>query len=158
MKERVLACLLAAALLISVTACGKQSTNNPDITENPTADNPEEIVTNLSKIDTTKWQYNADDNVYYQIGIAYCENPADTTYETLAVFVPGSYMDASENNNGTYTCSVNTSAKVGSYTAETAPIVMPINTPGYSAMAALTAYSSVKEYTRIFLHTDKHLT
>lgn len=147
MKKRVLACLLAAALLISVTACGKQSTNNPDITENPTADNPEEIVTNLSKIDTTKWQYNADDDVYYQIGIAYCENPADTTYETLAVFVPGSYMDASENSNGTYTCSVNTSAKVGSYTAETAPIVMPINTPGYSAMAALTAYSSVKEYT-----------
>lgn len=147
MKKRILACLLAAALLISVTACGKQSTNNPDITENPTADNPEEIVTNLSKIDTTKWQYNADDDVYYQIGIAYCENPADTTYETLAVFVPGSYMDASENSDGTYTCSVNTSAKVGSYTAETAPIVMPINTPGYSAMAALTAYSSVKEYT-----------
>lgn len=147
MKKRVLACLLAAALLIPVTACGKQSTNNPDITENPTADNPEEIVTNLSKIDTTKWQYNADDDVYYQIGIAYCENPADTTYETLAVFVPGTYMDASENSDGTYTCSVNTSAKVGSYTAETAPIIMPINTPGYSAMAALTAYSSVKEYT-----------
>ena len=47
-----------------------------------------EIVTNLSKIDNTKWQYNEEDNVYYQLGIQYCENPADTEYEELAIIVP----------------------------------------------------------------------
>ena len=43
-----------------------------------------------------KWQYNADDDVYYQLGISYCESPADTTYETLAVFVPGGFFSAVE--------------------------------------------------------------
>ncbi len=54
----------------------------------------------------TKWMYHSDDNVYYQIGISYCEIPVDATYEKLAVFVPG-----------------------------------------YSAQAALTAYTSLTEYT-----------
>ena len=54
----------------------------------------------------TKWMYHSDDNVYYQIGISYCEIPVDATYEKPAVFVPG-----------------------------------------YSAQAALTAYTSLTEYT-----------
>lgn len=36
-----------------------------------------EIVTALDKIDNTKWQYNETDNVYWQVGISYCKNPAD---------------------------------------------------------------------------------
>ena len=85
--------------------------------------------------------------MYYQIGIATCENPADESYETLAIFVPGAYMDATDNGDGTYTCIINEANQVGSYTASSAPIVMPINTPGYSAMAALTEYKSFTEYT-----------
>ena len=104
-------------------------------------------VTNLEKLDMTKWQYNADDDVYYQIGITYCETPADESYETLAVFVPGAYMTGIDNGDGTYTCELS-DGSVNGYTATTAPIVMPINTPGYSAMSALTAYSSsVSTYT-----------
>lgn len=95
----------------------------------------------------TKWQYNADDKVYYQIGISYCSNPADESYEKLAVFVPADYFDAADNGDGTYTCSLKSDAKVGSYTAATAPIVMPINTPGYSAQSALTDYKDVSDYT-----------
>ena len=113
------------------------------------------VVTNLEKIDSAAWLYNADDDVYYQIGVAYCENPADTTYETLAVFVPGGFMTGTENEDGTYTCELNSEAVVGNYTADTAPIVMPINTPGYSAMAALTDYSSLTEYTEqgfVYVH------
>lgn len=106
-----------------------------------------QVVTNLEKLDMTKWQYNADDDVYYQIGISYCETPADESYETLAVFVPGTYMTGTENGDGTYTCELS-DGTVNGYTAETAPIVMPINTPGYSAMSALTDYSgSAKTYT-----------
>jgi len=81
----------------------------------------EGVVTALPKIDSTAWQYNSDDNVYYQTGISYCENPADTAYETLAVFVPGTYMNAADNGDGTYTCEINTEAVVGNYTADTAP-------------------------------------
>ena len=34
----------------------------------------EGVVTALPKIDSTAWQYNSDDNVYYQTGISYCES------------------------------------------------------------------------------------
>ena len=103
-------------------------------------------ATDVKTIDNTKWRYNSDDNVYYQTGIIYCSNPADSNYENLAVFVPGDYMTASANNDGTYTCTINESSNINGYTALTAPIVMPINTPGYSAQAALTDYTDVSDY------------
>ena len=101
----------------------------------------------FAAIDMTKWNYNADDDVYYQIGIPYCASPADESYETLAVFVPGTYLSGSDSGDGTWSCTLS-DASLNEYTAATAPIVMPINTPGYSAMAALTDYSgSVVSYT-----------
>ena len=133
--KKFLSVMISFALVTSILASGAAVSS------------AEGVVTALPKIDSTAWQYNSDDNVYYQTGISYCENPADTAYETLAVFVPGTYMNAADNGDGTYTCEINTEAVVGNYTADTAPIVMPINTPGYSAMAALTAYSSFTEYT-----------
>ena len=107
----------------------------------------QDVVSNLPKIDNTKWQYNADDNVYYQLGISYCENPADESYENLAIFVPGAYLTGTDNGDGTYTCEINSDGAAGIYTAATAPVVMPINTPGYSAMSPLSSYSSLTSYT-----------
>lgn len=92
-------------------------------------------------MDNTKWKYDADNDVYYQIGVQYCATPADTDYETLAIYVPGAYMTAQDNGDGTYTCTVNESGKVGNYTASTAPVVWPVNTPGYMAQTAATSYS-----------------
>lgn len=89
-----------------------------------------------------KWQYNASANVYYIVGIMYCATPADNTYEQMGIFVPGAYMNAIDNGNGTYTCTINQTAIVNGYTASQAPIVVPVNTPGYAAQAAPTAYSS----------------
>ena len=43
--------------------------------------------------------------------------------------------------SSTYTCSINSSGKKGSYTSSNAPFVMPINTSGYSAQKAPTSYS-----------------
>ena len=106
-----------------------------------------DAVTNLDKIDNTKWLYNEEDNVYYQLGIQYCENPADTNYEELAIIVPAAYMDATDNGDGTYTCTLNTSAEVSGYTALTAPIVFPVDTPGYAAQNPMTEYKSVSDYT-----------
>jgi len=66
----------------------------------------------------------------------------------MGIFVPGAYMNATANGNGTYTCTINTTAVVNSYTALTAPIVMPVNTPGYSAQSPPSGYSSdVANYT-----------
>ena len=147
MFRKTIALLLAALMVCSLAACGAQGTN-----ENPASDNEvsqtktEDVVSNLSKIDMSKWEYNADDNVYYQIGISYCETPADSSYETLAVFVPGDYFSGTENGDGTYTCEINPDASVSGYSAKTAPIVMPIETPGYTAQAALTSYTSLTEY------------
>ncbi|MCR5155773.1 MAG: tannase, partial [Butyrivibrio sp.] len=160
-RKFILALILGTT--VALTACGSTASTQPTVSstqdvsaESETADesSPEtvseetlEIVTNLSKIDNTKWQYNEEDNVYYQLGIQYCENPVDTDYEELAVIVPAAYMDASDNGDGTYTCTLNTTAEVNGYTAETAPIVFPVNTPGYAAQSPMTEYSSVSEYT-----------
>lgn len=103
----------------------------------------------LDMIDSTKWQYNEADGVYWQTGVAYCANPADTQYETLGVFVPEAYFDATDNGDGTFTCTLNTANTLCGYTALTAPIVLPVETPGYAAMAAPTGYvSAAAQYTQ----------
>ena len=53
----------------------------------------------------------------------------------------GAYMDAKDNGDGTYTYTINNEKEVNGYTAETAPIVMPVDTPGYAAQEAVTEYS-----------------
>ncbi len=102
----------------------------------------------LAKIDSTKWQFDEENNVYWQTGISYCATPADTAYETLGIYVPSAYMTASDNGDGTYTCEINSEGAINGYTAKTAPIVIPVNTPGYSAMNPPTGYdSSTSSYT-----------
>ncbi len=107
------------------------------------------LLTSKLSLNMSKWKYDSTNNIYYQLGIVYCVDPETTTYESLGIYVPGSYMTGTKNSDGTYTCTLNTASKVGNYTVKTAPIVMPINTPGYSAQAAPTSYSSseVKSYT-----------
>ena len=131
-----IAAALIMVMIAALAACsGSSSEESSTSTE-----------TALSQLDMSKWQYNTDDDVYYQTGISYCESPADESYEQLAVFVPGAYMTGSDNGDGTYTCELNGTGEVNGYTAATAPIVMPINTPGYSAQDALTDYTDVSEY------------
>lgn len=108
-----------------------------------TASGTGSITTALSQVDMSDWLYNSSSDVYYQTGISYCESPVDTSYETLGLFVPGDYLTATANSDGTtYTCTLNSSGNVNGYTASTAPMVMPINTAGYSAQSAPTGYSS----------------
>ena len=98
--------------------------------------------------DETKWVYDSDNDVYYQIVVQYCAQPAALDYETLAVVVPGAYLTGTDNGDGTYTCTANPDGTVNGFTAETAPMMMPVNTAGYSAQAAATrySYSSVSAY------------
>ena len=160
-KYRLLASMMAVALL---TGCGSQEGTSATTRETETEIGTEsteqvaeetteetgtgtEAVTGLPQMDMSKWQYNATDHVYYQIGIQYCEVPVNLTYETLSVFVPESYMTAKDNGDSTYTCTINTEADVNGYSALNAPVVIPVNTPGYSACEALTEYTDVSDYT-----------
>ncbi|MCD8256779.1 MAG: carbohydrate-binding domain-containing protein, partial [Oscillospiraceae bacterium] len=92
--------------------------------------------------DSTAWQYNSGADVYYQTGVVYCSNPYNTTYESLGLYVPAAYMNMTANGDGSYTFGSFTADAVGDYTAETAPIVIPVNTAGYAAQAAPIGFSS----------------
>lgn len=134
--QKRLICLLMACVVL-LYGCGAGGNNE----EMPSK-------TDLEKIDMTKWQYNEEADVYWQAGIVYCETPADESYENLGIYVPGAYMTGTKNEDGTYTCEVNSAGTAGNFTAETAPIVIPVDTPGYAAMAAPTGYvSSTSSYT-----------
>ena len=113
-----------------------------------------EEAASLPKIDMTKWQYEASDDVYWQVGLSYAASPAASNYETMGIFVPGAYFTATDNGDGTYTCSVNETGAAGQYTALTAPLILPVNTPGYSAMAAPAGYSSSMGYGSISDYTN----
>ena len=101
----------------------------------------------FGEIDNTKWNYNSLADVWWQAGLTYCEKAVDTDYQTLGIYVPGKYMSGEKNDDGYYTCTL-TDETVNGYTADTAPIVIPVNTPGYSACKAPTGYeSSAESYT-----------
>lgn len=147
--NRTIAIGVSASLLLGGCAPAA-ATNEQDRTQVETSATEAEetaVQSTLAKIDDTKWCYDETDDVYYQLGIAYCATPADADYEQLAIIVPGAYMQATANGDGTFTCSIDASGEVGGYTASTAPIVMPVNTPGYAAQAPMTEYTSVAEYT-----------
>ncbi|MER6084307.1 esterase [Streptomyces sp. NPDC001833] len=101
------------------------------------------------EFDSTAWSYDAANDVYYQLGKVYVANPATTDYENLSIYVPGAYLRATANSDGTtYTATVDPKGTVGAYSGRTAPIVIPVNTPGYAAQKPATSYSysSVSQY------------
>lgn len=152
--------LVIAAFIMSMTMTGCSLQNSTEeTTTSTTAENTATVNTtsydvsnpeNMSDLvlDMSAWNYDSDHDVYWQIGVSYCAKPDATDYESMGIYVPGAYMDAQKNEDGTYTCTINTQNEVNGYTSETAPIVMPINTAGYSAQAAPTSYSydGISEY------------
>ncbi|MBR3313205.1 MAG: hypothetical protein IKG18_03610 [Atopobiaceae bacterium] len=143
---------LGATSMAFLAACGAQDAQSASTDEASSAatsntdSNAGEVSSNLA-LDSAAWRYDATNDVYYQLGVAYCEQPADESYEQLAVLVPGAYFSATSNGDDTYTCEVNAAGAVGSYTSTTAPIVMPVNTPGYSAMSPMSEYAAQTTYT-----------
>ena len=136
--RNLIAMILAFAMALCVTPCALA-----------------EEGTTLDKVDMSKWQYESADDVYWQVGLSYAATPADSSYETMGIFVPGAYFTGIDNGDGTYTCTVNESGAAGQYTATTAPLIIPVNTPGYSAMAAPTGYSSSMGYGSISDYTNE---
>lgn len=138
-RRLVLQTIPAVAILGALAACTDDSSSSSSSSASATASlTPTD--TSLA-LDAATWSYDSDNDVYYQIGLAYCASPQDTSYESLSIFVPGSYVTATDNGGDTYTLAVDSSGSAGDYTASTAPMVLPVNTPGYAAQAPLTEYS-----------------
>ena len=94
------------------------------------------------------WSHDAVNDVYYQIGLSYVTSPAAPDYETLGIYVPGAYFTGTDNGDGAYEVTVNASGSINGFTSATAPVVLPVNTPGYASQKPPTQYSyeSISEY------------
>ena len=106
-----------------------------------TTKNKRHLTSYSLSFDNTNWSYDSTNGVYYQIGIVYCTNPASTDYNSLGIYVPENYLSCTSSSSSKYSCTVNSGGTVGNYNASIAPIVMPINTAGYSAQKGPTSYS-----------------
>ena len=106
-----------------------------------------EKLENTLDFDKTNWSFDSTNGVYYQIGVVYCLNTTNTDYQSFGIYVPKEYLTCTQSGEK-YSCEINSSGKKESFTASTAPIVMPVNTPGYSAMKAPTTYeyNTVSEF------------
>lgn len=160
---------LAALVTLSTAACARQPAATPatttaapptviataEATAAPTtaASTPETtataaiaptqtgVETKTLAFNNAAWHYDADHDVYWQIGVVYVTQPETTDYESLGIYIPGVYMTATANTDGTYTAKINDQGALNGFTAKTAPLVFPVNTPGYAAQKAPTAYS-----------------
>ena len=99
-------------------------------------------------LNNAKWSHDADNDVYYQIGLSYVASPAAPDYETLGIYVPGAYFTGTDNGDGTRKVEINASGSINGFTPATAPIVLPVNTPGYASQKPPTQYSydSISDY------------
>ena len=126
--------LLFANLLASQVPVLAQEANNQEASSQERTAVGQYSLT----FDNAAWQYDEANDIYWQVGVVYVANPASLDYETLGIYVPGAYLEASANGDGTYTASVKSDAQVGQFTAATAPYVLPVNTPGFNASQAPT--------------------
>ena len=126
--------LLCANLLASQVPVLAQEANNQEASSQERTAVGQYSLT----FDNAAWQYDEANDIYWQVGVVYVANPASLDYETLGIYVPGAYLEATANGDGTYTASVKSDAQVGQFTAATAPYVLPVNTPGYNASQAPT--------------------
>lgn len=148
LKKAVPLCVSAAMAVAALTGCSTASSSSSSASASSSS---ESSASNVSlSFNNAKWKYDSTNDVYYQIQVTYCAKPAATKYETLGIYVPGAYMNATKNSDGTYTCTINKTGKVSGYTSSTAPVVFPVDTPGYASQAAPTSYdyNSISSYVK----------
>ena len=133
--------LASMGTAVGIAGCTPSRPADPAPSDDPVTPDPSVDLSEFESLalDTGAWRYDEENDVYYQLGLTYCISPATTTYESLAIFVPGAYFTA-EKNGSTYSCTVNKKAVVGNFTPSTAPILMPINTGTLAAQSSPTAY------------------
>ncbi len=133
--------LFGTAAATVLAGMGLSACASPSSTDTASASKTASPTSDKLNLDTAAWKYDSTNDVYYQLGIAYVASPQAPDLETLGIYVPGAYVSAKDNGNGTFTLTRKDSGKVGSYTAADAPIVFPVNTPGYAGQQPPTTYS-----------------
>lgn len=133
MKLSALTLLCANLLAIQAPVLAQEANDQEASSQETTAVGQYSLA-----FDNAAWQYDETNDIYWQVGVVYVANPASLDYEILGIYVPGAYLEATANGDGTYTASVKSDAQVGQFTAATAPYVLPVNTPGYNASQAPT--------------------
>lgn len=137
--------MVSAAALCGLASCAQDTPAPEEQTSEDGDKQVEEEKVDLKEFkalefDMAAWEYDEENDVYYQLGIPYCLNPASSSYESLAIFVPGPYLI--ENKEGKKSeLMVDEQAKVGEFTPLTAPVVMPINSGTLGPQACPTSYS-----------------
>lgn len=147
-RREFLSALTAVSATATLAACGGRQATAPE-----TAATTEAAAVDLSEfkalaLDMGAWHYDAEHEVWWQLGLSYCTKPASSTYEKLAIYVPGAYLKPTDekadlsgaDSSKTFSVEVDAEASVGQFTAATAPIVMPVNAPDFTAQAAPAAY------------------
>ena len=86
-----------AAALGSVMLSGLPG--SVDFARRAWADQAPAASTSLA-LDMSAWNLDADNGVWWQVGVPYCANPATLDYETLGIYVPQAYMTGAVNNDG----------------------------------------------------------
>lgn len=163
-KKKLFTLLVMSSMVLSLSACKNETAQTTPVTPTTTQSPGTEDTSNSAgdsgytssyvqnndalTFDTAKWNYDATNNVYWRIGVQYSSAPEALDYETMGIYIPGEYMNGTLNSDGTYTCTINEAGKLKGYTAATAPIILPIDTPGYMAQAAPTSYDydSISSY------------
>ena len=129
---------------LGLTACASRASSN---TASSTGASGTAATGSLA-LSSVGWSHDAENDVYYQIGLNYVTSPVAPDYETLGIYAPGAYVTGIDNGDGTHKVTVNTSGSVNGFTPATAPVVLPVNTPGYTSQKPPTQYSydSISEY------------
>ncbi|MBR0472465.1 MAG: hypothetical protein IJI98_07200 [Methanosphaera sp.] len=131
--------LIITFVLLIIIISGLYINNKNNENQHKKDYNTTELTQKLS-INMNNWKYDSENDIYYQLGLVYCTKPETSEHESLAIYVPGKYFNATDNKNGTYTCKV-TDEKIGNFTAKNAPLLMPIHTGGYTERKSPDTYS-----------------
>ncbi|MGN1167735.1 MAG: hypothetical protein ACI4S2_15050, partial [Lachnospiraceae bacterium] len=145
MKKRTIALLLVMCSVLSLcTGClwKNDKEHKKEKAKQEAEEDLEEYNQDYSGLsfNADGWNYDKEHHVYWQIQVPYCTSPDASAYETMAVYVPAAYMDAEKNEDGTYSCTVNEEKTLNGYTAQTAPIVFPVNTEEYASVESPAEY------------------
>ncbi len=141
-RRSVLQGMTATAVLSVLAACTSQPADSSSSSSGSAAGSGSGAPSGGLALDNTGWSFDSANDVYYVIGRSYAATPLAPELQTLGIFVPGKYLTATKNADGvTYTATVNATGSVGGFTAATAPIVLPVETPGYAAQKPPTSYS-----------------
>ena len=86
-RRSFLKCSGAAAAAAALAACKGTSASasaSADASSTGTAQ-----TNSALPFDNAKWNYDADNDIYWQTQVSYCAAPQAPDYETLGIYVPG---------------------------------------------------------------------